>query len=82
MSEADVVVLAVGAESREQGFDRRIAPDRGLSGGVEQASHEVIAFAAHVDFCPVFGLPVTVGSRHIDFFGEDAEVRRNVPVRR
>ena len=74
MSEADVVFLAVGAEPREQGFDGWVPDHRGLRGGVQQASHEVVAFAAHVDFGPVLGIPLAVGSRNIDFFGEDAEV--------
>ena len=74
MSEAEVVFLAVGSESREQGFDRWVPSDRALSGGVKQASHEVVAFAAHVDFGALFGIPLAVGSRNIDFFGKDAEV--------
>ena len=73
MSESDVVLLA-GAEPREQGFDGWVPSDRALSGGVEQTSHEVVPFAAHVDFGAAFGIPLAVGSRHIDFFGEDAEV--------
>ena len=74
MSEAEVVFLAVGAESREQGFDRWVPSDGPLSGGVAQASHEVVAFTAQVDFGSVFGIPLAVGSRNIDFFGEAAEV--------
>lgn len=74
MSEAEVVFLALGALACEQRFDRWVPFDRTLSGGVEQASHEIVALAAHVDFGPLLGIPLAVGAGDIDLFGKDAEV--------
>lgn len=74
MSEAEVVLLAFGALACEQGVDGWVPNDGTLSGGVEQASHEIVALTAHVDFGPLLGIPLAVGAGDIDLFGEDAEV--------